>query len=133
SPAFFKKHPMRWMLKPQPDPQKVKALAENLGVPHGIAYLLVQRGIEHFDQARDYFRPDLRKLHDPFLMQDMAAAVTRIEQALEKGEKILVYGDYDVDGTTSVALMSTFLSTLSPLIARYIPDRYEEGYGISYQ
>lgn len=124
---------MRWTLKPKPKSEKVDALADALNVPKNIAYLLVQREIESYEEARDYFRPDLRKLHDPFLMKDMDTAVNRIEKAFENEENILVYGDYDVDGTTSVALMSTYLKTLSSNIATYIPDRYEEGYGISYR
>jgi len=124
---------MRWTLKPKPQPEKVTHLQEALGVSKTIASLLVQRGIETFDQAKLFFRPRLDQLHDPFLMKDMKAAVSRILKAIEKGERIMVYGDYDVDGTTSVALMSTYLETLSTNITAYIPDRYSEGYGISYQ
>lgn len=124
---------MRWTLKPKPNVEKVKELANALGVSKTIAYLLVQRGIETFAEAKNFFRPDLEKLHDPFLMKDMDVAVNRIEKALQNEENILVYGDYDVDGTTSVALMSSYLKTLSPNIATYIPDRYQEGYGISYK
>lgn len=124
---------MRWTLKPKPDAQTVESLKKALNVPESIAYLLVQRGIESFEEARNYFRPDLKKLHDPYLMKDMAVAVHRIEKAITHDENILVYGDYDVDGTTSVALMSTYLKTLTENVAPYIPDRYAEGYGISYQ
>lgn len=123
----------RWTLKPKPSSAKVESLAKALNIYEEIAYLLVQRGVETFEQARDYFRPSLDKLHDPFLMKDMDVAVERIEKAIQNKENILVYGDYDVDGTTSVALMSTFLKTLSDRVATYIPDRYAEGYGISYQ
>lgn len=124
---------MRWKIKPRPQPEKVTALAKALGVGEGLAYLLVQRGIETFDQAKDFFRPDINKLHDPFLMKDMEVAVRRLEQALQADEKILVYGDYDVDGTTSVALMASYLQSIVPeKVATYIPDRYREGYGISY-
>lgn len=99
-----------------------------------LARLLQQRHISTFEEARDFFRPSLEKLHDPFLMQDMHTAVARILKAIEKGEKILIYGDYDVDGTTSVALMYTYLKKhFKKRIAFYIPDRYKEGYGISYQ
>lgn len=124
---------MRWTLKPKPDQEKVTILANLLGVEQPIASLLVQRGIETFEDARKFFRPSLNDLHDPFLMKDMEAAVCRIEQAIEAGENILVYGDYDVDGTTSVALVSSWLKSFYPNVATYIPDRYEEGYGVSYK
>ncbi len=123
---------MRWTLKPSPDENTVQHLANALGVDLVIAQLLVQRGVQTFDQAKTFFRPQLQDLHDPFLMKDMDKAVQRIDQALSKNERILIYGDYDVDGTTSVALMATYLETKSKLIATYIPDRFEEGYGISY-
>ncbi len=123
---------MRWTLKPIPDTTKIDHLAEALNVDKIIASLLVQRGIETFDQAKKFFRPSLEDLHNPFLMKDMDKAVARIEKAISDGENIMVYGDYDVDGTTSVALMSSYLKTLSPQIATYIPDRYNEGYGVSY-
>ena len=124
---------MRWTVKPLPNPEKVQKLQQALGVEKAIATLLVQRGIETFEEAKKFFRPSLNDLHDPFLMKDMDKAVARIEQALAEGENILVYGDYDVDGTTSVALMSSYLKTRTPQIATYIPDRYAEGYGVSYQ
>lgn len=97
------------------------------------ATLLLQRGIETFDEAKKFFRPSLEDLHDPFLMKDMDKAVARIEKATERGENILVFGDYDVDGTTAVSLMSSYLLADYPNVATYIPDRYEEGYGVSYQ
>ncbi len=122
---------MRWTIKPKPEPQKVEELKGALQVNELVASLLVQRGIETYDQAKSFFRPSLDDLHDPFLMKDMDKAVERIEQALKNEENILVYGDYDVDGTTSVALMSSYLKTRSNNIATYIPDRYEEGYGVS--
>jgi single-stranded-DNA-specific exonuclease len=124
---------MRWTLKPSPDENKVQHLANALGVDFVIAQLLVQRGIQTFDQAKTFFRPQLQELHDPFLMKDMDKAVQRINHALTNNERILIYGDYDVDGTTSVALMATYLETKSDFIATYIPDRFEEGYGISYK
>ena len=124
---------MRWTLKPKPETSKVSHLAEALSVDPFIANLLVQRGIETFDQARAFFRPSLEDLHDPFLMKDMDKAVERIKQAIENGSPILVYGDYDVDGTTSVAMMATYLRSKSDAIATYIPDRYAEGYGISFE
>ncbi|MBX2826734.1 MAG: single-stranded-DNA-specific exonuclease RecJ [Flavobacteriaceae bacterium] len=124
---------MRWNLKPKPSPEKVTKLATELTIDPILASLLVQRGIETYEAAKNFFRPSLENLHDPFLMKDMELAVDRIEKALQFGENILVYGDYDVDGTTSVALVASFLKTITPNIATYIPDRYEEGYGISYQ
>ncbi len=124
---------MRWTLKPKPNPTKVNHLKEVLNVNDAIATLLVQRGIETFKQAKSFFRPRLEDLHDPYLMKDMDKAVARIETAIANNENILVYGDYDVDGTTSVALMSTYLKSKHPNIHTYIPDRYDEGYGISYQ
>jgi len=124
---------MRWTLKPKPNPETVKSLADSLQIDVPIASLLVQRGIENFEDAKSFFRPSLNHLHDPYLMKDMDKAVVRIQQAIANNENILVYGDYDVDGTTSVALMSSYLKTKTPLVATYIPDRYEEGYGVSYQ
>ncbi|WP_286912801.1 single-stranded-DNA-specific exonuclease RecJ [Flavobacterium sp. UBA4197] len=124
---------MRWTLKPKPDLQKVKQLASELNVEELIATLLVQRGIETFEQARSFFRPSLDDLHDPYLMQDMDKAVARIEKAVAQGENILVFGDYDVDGTTAVSLMSSYLRSFYPNVATYIPDRYAEGYGVSFK
>ncbi|MEW7289722.1 single-stranded-DNA-specific exonuclease RecJ [Aquimarina sp. 2304DJ70-9] len=123
---------MRWTLKPKVNSTITHELAKSLNVDHLIAELLVQRGIETYDQAKKFFRPSLEDLHDPFLMRDMDKAVSRIKKAIANGENIMVYGDYDVDGTTSVALMSSYLKTLSPQVATYIPDRYDEGYGVSY-
>lgn len=124
---------MRWTLKPIPDFDKVNSLAKSLNVDREIAYLLVQRGIETFDDAKHFFRPSLEHLHDPFLMKDMDKAVKRIENAIENEENILIYGDYDVDGTTSVSLVYDYLTSYYPNVFTYIPDRYDEGYGISYQ
>ena len=124
---------MRWTLKTKPSPEKVKVLASQLKVSELIATLFVQRGIENYDQARQFFRPSLDDLHDPYLMKDMDKAVARIENAIEKGENILVFGDYDVDGTTAVSLVSSYLRSYYPNVATYIPDRYDEGYGISYK
>jgi single-stranded-DNA-specific exonuclease len=123
---------MRWTLQDKPDIHKVRSLAKDLGVNELIATLLVQRGIETYDAARHFFRPSLDDLHDPYLMKDMDKAVLRIEQAIENKENILIFGDYDVDGTTAVALVSSYLKSFYPNIATYIPDRYNEGYGISY-
>ncbi|MFD1161399.1 single-stranded-DNA-specific exonuclease RecJ [Hwangdonia seohaensis] len=124
---------MRWTLKPKPEAGKLAVLKEALKVNTPIATLLLQRGIETFEEAKTFFRPSLNDLHDPFLMKDMDLAVARIEKAIANKENILVYGDYDVDGTTAVALMSTYLKTKYPLVHTYIPNRYDEGYGISYK
>ena len=122
---------MRWTLKPKPDLSKVKHLSEALQVEESIASLLLSRGIENYEDAKDFFRPRLDELHDPFLMKDMYKAVERVEKAIANGENILVFGDYDVDGTSSVALMSSYLKTRTASVATYIPDRYDEGYGVS--
>ena len=123
---------MRWTLKPVPNENSVQHLATALEIDETIARLLVQRGIESFAQAKAFFRPQLKDLHDPYLMKDMDIAVQRIQTALSTNERIMVYGDYDVDGTTSVALMATYLETKTEAIATYIPDRFTEGYGVSY-
>jgi len=120
----------RWIIQ-KSDQKFVQKLAKDLGVNHIVAHLLVLRGIENFDDAKLFFRPELKHLHDPFLMKNMQDAVDRIEKAIANKEKVLVYGDYDVDGTTSVAMMYSFLKRFSPEIEYYIPCRYEEGYGIS--
>jgi len=124
---------MRWTLKPKPSEDKVKGLAQALKVEEFVARLLVQRGIETFEEARQFFRPTLADLHNPYLMKDMDKAVERIEMAIENQENILVFGDYDVDGTTAVSLVSSYLKTYYPNVATYIPDRYDEGYGISFK
>lgn len=124
---------MRWSLKPKPNSETVIQLARALQVDDPVAKLLVQRGIDSYDKAKTFFRPSLDALHDPYLMKDMDLAVARIEQAIEQGENVMVFGDYDVDGTTSVALMSSYLETIHPNVATYIPDRYGEGYGVSYK
>ncbi|WP_303318781.1 single-stranded-DNA-specific exonuclease RecJ [Flavivirga abyssicola] len=124
---------MRWTLKPKPETSKIEALQKALQIDSVLATLLLQRGIETYDQAKSFFRPSLDDLHDPYLMKDMDKAVARIEKAIANNENILVYGDYDVDGTTSVALMSTYLKTRYSLVHTYIPNRYDEGYGISYK
>lgn len=124
---------MRWTYKPKPTPEKISTLVESLNISPMIAELLVSRGIETFEQARLFFRPTLADLHDPFLMKDMEKAVARIEQAILSGENIMVFGDYDVDGTTAVSLVASYLKTIYPNVATYIPDRYLEGYGISFK
>jgi single-stranded-DNA-specific exonuclease len=124
---------MRWTIKPKPSENKIKHLAQALHVEDFVATLLVQRGIETFEDAKNFFRPSLDHLHDPYLMKDMDKAVARIEEAIENQENILIFGDYDVDGTTAVSLVSSYLKTYYPNIATYIPDRYDEGYGISFK
>ena len=124
---------MRWTLKPKPSEETVQHLAKALNVEDFVATLLVQRGIETFEDAKRFFRPSLDDLHDPYLMKDMEKAVARIENAIENEENILVFGDYDVDGTTAVSLVSSYLKTYYPNVATYIPDRYDEGYGISFK
>ena len=123
---------MRWNLKSKPEKEKVQALQNALQVDETIATLLVQRGIATFEQAKTFFRPTLEDLHNPYLMKDMDKAVSRIEKAITNNENILVFGDYDVDGTTAVSLVSSYLRSYYPNVATYIPDRYNEGYGISY-
>lgn len=124
---------MRWTLKPKPSEDKIKHLAQALNVEDFVAQLLVQRGIETFEEARHFFRPSLEHLHDPYLMKDMEKAIERIENAIENNERILVFGDYDVDGTTAVSLVSSYLKSFYPNVATYIPDRYDEGYGVSFK
>ena len=120
-----------WVLKPPGDPEKVIGLSKDLGIDQSLTNLLVQRGVTTFDEAKTFFRPTLSDLYDPFLMKDMDKAIARITKAIDQKEKILVYGDYDVDGTSAVSLVYTFLQSFHPEIDFYIPDRYNEGYGIS--
>lgn len=121
----------RWIEKPPVDQSTVDTLSKSINVNPFLATLLVQRGITSFDEAKNFFRPSLNHLHDPFLMEDMERAVERIHRAIRHGEKILVYGDYDVDGTTSVALVYSYLSKFYPHCDFYLPDRSKEGYGVS--
>ena len=123
----------KWILKDPADPEKVGRLSAELGIDRVLAELLVKRGVETFEQARSFFRPSLDDLHDPFLMKDMYKAVKRLRTAITTEEGILVYGDYDVDGTTAVALVYSFLRRYSTNVDFYIPDRYEDGYGLSYR
>jgi len=123
---------MRWTFAPEPDPLIINHLTDVLGVDRRIATLLAQRGISTYEDARQFFRPSLADLHDPYLMKDMDKAVARVEKAMASGENILVFGDYDVDGTTAVSLMSGYLRTIYPNVDTYIPDRYAEGYGVSF-
>ncbi|MBK8583607.1 MAG: single-stranded-DNA-specific exonuclease RecJ [Flavobacteriales bacterium] len=122
----------RWTLKPAPDPKAVEALTHARSTP-ALATLLAQRSISSPEQAKAFYHPEMQQLHDPFLMQDMDRAVERIELALREKQPIMIYGDYDVDGTTSVALVYSVLSRCTGAISHYIPDRYAEGYGISTQ
>ena len=120
-----------WRLRAPADPENVKQLSAELGVDPVLATLLVHRGIRTFEEARSFFRPNLSDIHDPFLMKDMDKAVERLEKAVYGNEKVLVYGDYDVDGTTAVALVYSFIRRLTSSVDFYIPDRYDEGYGVS--
>jgi single-stranded-DNA-specific exonuclease len=121
----------KWLIKDAPNFTQVEALKKEMNVSEVVAYMLVQRGITEFDNAKSFFRGSLKELHDPFLMKDMDRAVERVNKALKNDEKILIYGDYDVDGTTSVSLVYSYLVKHTSSIAYYIPDRYEEGYGVS--
>ncbi|MGM9786107.1 MAG: single-stranded-DNA-specific exonuclease RecJ [Candidatus Cryptobacteroides sp.] len=123
----------KWILRECADAEVVSRLSSELGVDPVLAELLAQRGVQTFQQARSFFRPDLADLYDPFLMKDMDKAVERLHKAVVSGEGILVYGDYDVDGTTAVSLVYSFLKRLTPAIDFYIPERYDEGYGVSYK
>ncbi len=123
----------KWVVREPGNPAIVRQLTQELGVDPVLVNLLVQRGIKTYPEARAFFRPDLSMLHDPFLMKDMEEAVNRLHKAVTSGEKILIYGDYDVDGTTAVSLMYLFLKPLTSNLDYYIPDRYDEGSGVSYQ
>ena len=123
----------RWVELEKADAQIVEKLSKDLNVDEILANMMAKRGISSFEQAKAFFRPDLNLLHDPFLMKDMPQAIERIEKAIKNKEHILIYGDYDVDGTTSVALTYSFFKEIHPNINYYIPDRYLEGYGISTQ
>jgi len=119
------------MIREKADPKTVESLSKEINVNPTLANMLVNREVDSFQKAKDFFRPDLDKLHDPMLMKDMDKAVSRLAWAIKNEERILVYGDYDVDGTTSVAMMYGYLSRIYPHVNFYIPDRYKEGYGIS--
>ena len=123
----------QWTVKTVAAEETAAQLAAELGIDRVLANLLVQRGVCTFEEARSFFRPRLEDLHDPFLMADMDKAVERVHDAIVKGEKILVYGDYDVDGTTAVALVYSFIRRFTQKVDFYIPDRYDEGYGLSYK
>jgi single-stranded-DNA-specific exonuclease len=121
----------RWLLQEIPSREKIESLSKAINVNPHLSAVLVQRGVEDFESAKNYFRPFLTDLHDPFLMKGMHTAVTRLKAALDTNEKILVYGDYDVDGTTAVALVYCYLTRFHPRCEVYIPDRNDEGYGVS--
>lgn len=121
----------KWILNEPADSAKVERLSTEVGIDRVLSELLVKRGVETFEQARAFFRPSLKDLHDPFLMQDMDKAVERLEKAVRDKERILIYGDYDVDGTTAVALVYSFLKQFTSNLGFYVPDRYDEGYGVS--
>ena len=122
-----------WVIKEQGRQEEVSYLQDVLGVSKPIVNLLLQRGIRTFEEAKAFFRPELDHLHDPYLMKDMDKAVSRISDALQRDESLLIYGDYDVDGTTSVALVYNYFKKFFRNIDYYIPDRYHEGYGISFK
>jgi len=122
----------RWVLKNKPDIEVVEQLSKQLNINSTLTELLIHRGINTFEEARSFFRPQLSDLIDPFLMKDMDKAVNRVNYAKKHGEKIMVYGDYDVDGTTAVSIVYSFLKNFHKKVDFYIPDRYAEGYGISY-
>lgn len=121
----------RWLYKEIPSGDHIKKLSQAINTNPYLTAILLQRGIDNFEHARDFFRPSLDALHDPFLMKDMDKAITRLQRAIENQEKILIYGDYDVDGTTAVSLVYSFLIHFYPNCEVYLPDRYAEGYGIS--
>ena len=123
----------KWVIKEKGDTVVVKQLAGALGVTESLANLMAQRNITTPAEAEAFFSPSLDYLHDPFLMKDMNLAVDRISSAINKNERILVYGDYDVDGTTAVAMMYSFLKERYSNVDYYIPDRYKEGYGVSFK
>jgi single-stranded-DNA-specific exonuclease len=121
----------KWDISHKPEEEAIQRLSKELTINQDLAAILIQRGIKTYDESKGFFRPDLEQLHDPFLMKDMDKAVNRLTDAIANGEKILIYGDYDVDGTTSVSLMMLFLREFTESLEYYIPDRYSEGYGIS--
>ncbi len=121
----------KWVIKERGNKEMIDSLAKELNINPILANILIQRGHDTFEKAKEFFRPSLKMLHDPFLMKDMDKAIERIDTAINNKEKILIYGDYDVDGTTAVALVYTFFKKRYPLMDFYIPDRYKEGYGIS--
>ena len=130
-PDFQKTMNKNWVIKAPGNEEEITSLASELGIDRPLAQLLIQRNIKTYKEAREFFRPDLSNLHDPFLMKDMDRAIQRILEAIQAGEKVMIYGDYDVDGTTAVALVYSCFKAHFKDIDYYIPDRYDEGYGIS--
>ena len=122
---------MNWIIEENADKSTIKTLSKELNVDPVISSMLVNRGIKTFNQAKEFFRPNPGQLHDPFLMMDMDIAVNSILKAIEKNQSIMIFGDYDVDGTSSVALLSSYLKEIGADVSTYIPDRYSEGYGVS--
>lgn len=122
---------MNWVIKENVDNEFVSTLSKELNISPILSSMLIKRDIKTFDQAKTFFRPNFEMLHDPFLMKDMSIAVERIQKAVEKKESIMIFGDYDVDGTSSVALLSLYLESLGLCVTKYLPDRKNEGYGIS--
>ena len=122
---------MNWVIKENVDNEFVSTLSKELNISPILSSMLVKRDIKTFDQAKTFFRPNFEMLHDPFLMKDMSIAVERIQKAIEKKESVMIFGDYDVDGTSSVALLSSYLEALGLYVTKYLPDRKNEGYGIS--
>lgn len=120
-----------WVIKAPGNEKEINSLASELNLELPLAQLLIQRNVKSFQEARDFFRPELSNLHDPFLMKDMDVAIERIQDAIHSGEKVMIYGDYDVDGTTAVALVYSYFKDHFRDIDYYIPDRYNEGYGVS--
>ncbi len=130
--SFIEKYMQkRWVELPEMDPEKTALLSRELNISDSLSNLLVRRGIHSFEEAKLFFRPKITHLHDPFLMKDMDKAISRIEKAIENNEKMVIYGDYDVDGTTAVTVVYSFFRDFYSHLAFYIPDRHEEGYGIS--
>ena len=121
----------RWVFSEPEREEAASILQEELGIPQKIAYLLSLRGIDTYDKAKSFFRPDLKLIHDPFLMKDMDKATDRLAGAIRDGEKIIVYGDYDVDGTTATSILYTFLKDFGVDVDYYIPHRFKDGYGIN--
>ena len=122
---------MNWVIKNNTDKQSVKKLSDELNISPILSSMLVKREIKTFDQAKIFFRPNYEMLHDPFLMKDMNLAVERVQKAICDKESIMIFGDYDVDGTSSVALLSLYLDSIGLKVSTYLPDRKSEGYGIS--
>ena len=122
---------MNWIIEKSENLETVNQLSKDLNIDMILSSMLVNRGIKSFDQAKDFFRPSLDQLHDPFLMKDMNLAVDRVLQAVQNKESVMIFGDYDVDGTSSVALLSMYLKSLGCKVVTYFPDRNLEGYGIS--